>query len=337
MTFKKNVITCVALCITAILVIALCGCEDLGAYEDTTEYYGAFGDVVMIDGASKNIESYLVEEYFYNEESRENFLVDDDGVYNGIEHGKYVYMAIPFEKEVEIDSFALFMQSQEDISVYINFYVVDDLPSNWRLIGDTQTGGTQTGGTQTGGTQTGGTQTGDAQTGDAQTGGTQTGGTQTGDAQTGGTQTGDAQTGGTQTGDAQTGDAQTGGNQTNGETSGDGSGNNAENEKPSYDDPTPEDRVGEIVIHLKKEEWNSFVLEYFAVDGSQRESIKIKETQYLLLQIRNNSGVRIFDNENKVFVDPQTGLVLEEANITATNLLIRALDIKDGNEEQGGE
>ena len=39
MTFKKIVSTCLALCITATLAVAVCGCDDLGAYEDTTEYY----------------------------------------------------------------------------------------------------------------------------------------------------------------------------------------------------------------------------------------------------------------------------------------------------------
>lgn len=39
MTSKRIIASVLALCITAILVIAVCGCEDLGTYEDTTEYY----------------------------------------------------------------------------------------------------------------------------------------------------------------------------------------------------------------------------------------------------------------------------------------------------------
>ena len=136
MTFKKTVITCVAICIMAILWVALCGCDDLGAYEDTTEYYDAFGKVVMINGESGQVEEYEVDEYFYNEDSREDFLVDDDGNYYGIEHGKFVYIAIPFEKDIDMDSSALYMQSMDDAAIYMSFYVVDKLPLNFRPIGD---------------------------------------------------------------------------------------------------------------------------------------------------------------------------------------------------------
>jgi hypothetical protein len=46
--------------------------------------------------------------------------------------------------------------------------------------------------------------------------------------------------------------------------------------------------------------------------------------------------VRVFNEEKQIFVDPQTGLELPKANITMTNLLVRALDVKEGNETQGG-
>ena len=74
MTFKKIVSTFIAFCLTATLAVAVSGCDDLGAYEDTTEYYNAFGDIVLIGGTSKETESYSVDKYFYNKESREEFL-----------------------------------------------------------------------------------------------------------------------------------------------------------------------------------------------------------------------------------------------------------------------
>jgi len=282
MTFKKTVITCVALCIMAILWVALCGCDDLGVYEDTAEYYDAFGDVIMIDGESKKAEGYSVSKYFYNEESRDNFLVDDNGDYHGVEYGKYVYIAIPFEKDIDVDSLALYIQSLEDAEIYMKFYVVNKIPVNFRPIGD-------------------GAIVGD-QTGDGSSDGDQTEGDQTGDGSSDGE-----------------------------------SGGNTENENQKYDDPNASESLGEIVIHLEKGKWNSFVLEQFKVNGEKRESIQINEDQYLLIQIMNNSGLRVFDTEKNAFVDPQSELELKEASITATNLLIRALDIKDGNEEQGGE
>ena len=47
-----------ALCITAILVIALCGCEDLGEFADVEEYYSSFGDIVVINGITNEKEEY---------------------------------------------------------------------------------------------------------------------------------------------------------------------------------------------------------------------------------------------------------------------------------------
>ena len=75
----------------------------------------------------------------------------------------------------------------------------------------------------------------------------------------------------------------------------------------------------------------------FIIDGQPKGSIKIEDGQYLLLQFRNNSGVRIFDNEAGVFVDPQTGKELQRAEITMTNMLVRSLNIDSENEAQGGE
>ena len=69
MTFRKAVSFCLALCIMATLGVAICGCDDLGAFEDTEEYYASFGDIVLLNEDSK--EGYDVEEYFYNKETRE--------------------------------------------------------------------------------------------------------------------------------------------------------------------------------------------------------------------------------------------------------------------------
>ena len=79
------------------------------------------------------------------------------------------------------------------------------------------------------------------------------------------------------------------------------------------------------------------MLDSFNVGGAVQNSIRINEDQYLLIQIRNNSGVRIYDSEKNTFVDPQTGLELQKAEITMTNLLIRALEVKNDNEAQGGK
>lgn len=259
MTFKKIVKASIALCITAILVIAVSGCDDLGTYSDTNEYYSTFDDIVLIGGTSREENSYSVEDYFYNKDSRENFLRGEKGTYEGVEHSDYVYMAIPFESDIRMDSIALYIQSENDASVYINFFITDKIPSEWKSLSDL--------------------------------------------------------------------DAEN--NKTENE-------NGGETEEKVYDDPDPQARIGDTTVHLKDGKWNSFVLDEFKIDGKIQKSVDIEDGQYVLLQIRNNSGVRAYNEEKQVYVDPQTGLELQKVEITMTNLLIRSLEFENNSEAQGG-
>ena len=118
--FKRKIVACVAICITAILGIAVCGCDDLGAYEDTKEYYDSLWNIVFLGGAAGNGKSYPVEDYFYNDQSREDFLVDEDGKYTGVVQSDYVYVAIPFDKDIQMDSLAMYVQAKNDGMVYMN-------------------------------------------------------------------------------------------------------------------------------------------------------------------------------------------------------------------------
>ena len=266
MIFKKIVSACIALCIMATLAVAMTGCDDLGAYEDTDEYYSSFGDVALISGTSRDREEYSVEKYFYNKESREDFLKGEDGAYKGVPYSDYVYIAIPFESSINMDTLALYVQSQNDVTLYINVYVTDEIPTDWKAIEDNVINSEQPDG-----------------------------------------------------------------------STDEESGEETEKTEKVYDDPDTKTRIGEITVHLKSGKWNSFVLDIFRVGETTQKSIEIKEGQYILLQIRNNSGVRIFDEANGKFVDPQTMLELQKAEITMTNLLIRALNIKNESEVQGGE
>ena len=261
MPHKKHVVVCIALCITTILGIVLCGCDDLGAYSSTEEYYNSFGDVVLINGTTRESKGYSVDEKFYNEKSREDFLKDENGVYKGVEHSDYVYMAIPFEKDIEMDTFALYLQSLEDVTVYISMFIIDadKIPTNWKGIADL--------------------------------------------------------------------------NPDNQESSEESS----EETEKVYDDPLPETSVGSTSVFLKAGQWNSFSLDSFKTNNTMEKSIHIEEGQCVLLQIRNNSGVRVFDESKQLYVDPQTGLELKQANITMTNLLIRALSVESGTDFQEDE
>ena len=274
MRLKKIVRACFVLCITAIFTIAVCGCEDLGDFDDTEEYYSTFmdedsenGEVFLINGSSKAAIGYSIKDFFYNKESKENFLEEDDGTYHGVDYSDYVYMAIPLSRDIEMDSIALYLKSHENATLYINVYLTDGIPSNYKAIEDNVIPDGTTGGAS-----------------DGTTGGAS-----------------DGTTGGTSDGTT----------------------------TPTYDDPDYQTRVGDIVVYLEKDKWNSFVLDTFIVDKIAQKSIKIQKGQYILLQIRNNSGVRDFDEKNNIFVDPQTKLPLEKANITMTNLLVRALQVKE--------
>ena len=256
----------VAVCITAVMMmIALCGCDDLGEYVDVEEYYASFGEVVLIDGITKESTNHLIKNCFYNESTRDDFLVDPSGNCDSVDHtNNYVYMAIPFKKTIDVDSVALYLQSTSEVTLYISVFVVSEVPSNWQAIADNV-------------------------------------------------------------------------------INEDGTPANADK---TYDDPDPDTKIGEITIHLNKDKWNSFLLDKFSegesVDGlsedeAVKNSIQIRKDQILLLQIRNNSGARVFDETNQVFKDYETGLDLPVAEITMTNLLIRSLETDAANEAQGGE
>ena len=259
MTFKRKLLACFAICIMAVLVTALCGCEDLGAFESTEDYYASFGEVVFLGGDAGNGKAYSVDEFFYNKESKENFLTDENGVYTGVKHSDYVYIAIPLEKDLKMDSLAMYLQATNDVTVYINVYVTNKIPSNWKTVDKL-----------------------------------------------------DAEASGASF-EYKSGEEST--ELIDGESG-----------KVSYDDPNPETRIGEVIINLKDGVWKSFTLNNFKVNNVYENSIQLKDEQYILLQIRNNSGVREFDEEKGLWVDGQTGLALKKADITMTNLLVRALD-----------
>lgn len=324
MKFKRIIKSCTAICIAAIFMIAACSCGDLGDYDTVEQYYSSFGDVVLIDGESKQENRYSVEEYFYNKESQDNFLSGEDGAYRGVTRDEYVYMAIPFERNIKMDTISLFLQSYSDVTVYINVYLTSDIPSNLKGIEDvgkeyeTEIVYVQ--------------KQPEQDTFETETAGND----------------GEVNSDGAQASDY----AEDSLDRTEGEEPTD-SAHEADTEseeltdaayeteteiiKIEYDDPDPETRIGEITVHLKAGEWTSFTLDSFDLNGSRESSVQINMGQYILLQIRNNSGVRVFDEQQKLYVDAQTGIVPQRAEITMTNLMIRALSVDDPMKQQGGE
>ena len=321
MRFKQIFRSCTAIFIAAILAIAACGCEDLGDYSSVEEYYSSFGDVVLISGTNKEEQRYSVEKYFYNEDSRENFLEGENGIYKGVAHMDYVYVAIPFNSEVELDTLSMFLQSRRDVKVYINVYLTRKIPSNLKGLEDigkeyeTEIVYVTTGADEA--PTEAAVETADEVNTEESSG--------LADETESGAQTETAQ---------ETESSEETGSIAETETV---YGTTTEIHKIEYDDPDPATRIGEITVDLKSGKWTSFTLDVFNLDGSNANSVQINQGQYILLQIRNNSGVRVYDEEKKLYIDPQTGLVLERAEVTMTNLLVRALNVDDHREKQGGE
>ena len=184
---------------------------------------------------------------------------------------------IPFNKDIEMDSLAMYMQAKTDVTVYINVYVInkDQIPENWKKIEESDIP--------------------------------------------------DAQSESMSEETFEDISEETAEESTENDTNG-----------QEYDDPDIESRIGEVTVYLGAGKWNSFTLDSFKINDNVEKSIYVEDGQYILLQIRNNSGVRVFDEDKKLYVDKQTGLVLEKAEITMTNLLVRALSLEN-NTEAGGE
>lgn len=142
MTSKKRLCSLLSLCLSLLAVISLCGCEDLGAFEDVERYYASFGDIRLTGGTREGeaypTATYSVEAYFYNTDSREDFLEGEDG-YAGVPEGDYVYMAIPLEAQLCVDSLALYLKSPRSTTLCLSVFLVDELPEKIRGIGDPAT------------------------------------------------------------------------------------------------------------------------------------------------------------------------------------------------------
>lgn len=132
-----------ALILTAVFLLlsfSFYGCADLGEFDDLEHYHNAIGDIILIsDPENSGGKSYSVKDYFYNENSQDEFLVDENGVYKGVDLEEYIYMAIPMNEDVIIDELSLYMFSETKRSVYISCYIVDELPTIIRGMGDSLT------------------------------------------------------------------------------------------------------------------------------------------------------------------------------------------------------
>ena len=104
-----------------ILILCLCGCYNLGDFEDEQDYFDTFKEVKLIS-LEKTIEVYSTEDYFYTEEGINDYECD-------IPAKKYIYAAIKVEKDILLDDLSLSFYSDYTGDLYISVFLVDVIPS----------------------------------------------------------------------------------------------------------------------------------------------------------------------------------------------------------------
>jgi len=109
------------------LIVLSTGCAvDLGTFSEDNnykDYYESFGDVVgMFDGGEL---SYDVEDSLFNKKTVEELTWEDDE--DEVQSKEYVYIVIPFEKAMKLESIALYVKSTNDCILYISaFYFLNE-------------------------------------------------------------------------------------------------------------------------------------------------------------------------------------------------------------------
>ncbi len=109
------------LLILSMLILALSSCYDLGSYGEEgneEEYYEAFGDVKGI--YPHGIKEYDIEDSLYNPYTVENLDWEDED--DAVETHPYLYIVIPIEKDLTIDSLALYMKSPSDVFAKLSVF-----------------------------------------------------------------------------------------------------------------------------------------------------------------------------------------------------------------------
>lgn len=119
----------------------LTGCgPDLGVFEgeDDDKYYECFYDVdALYDGGSH---SYDVKDSLYNETTYNDLTWEDED--DEVKAEEYVYIIIPFKKELIIQAIVLFAYTEINVDLEINcFYFEDDynVPTNIKYLTSPET------------------------------------------------------------------------------------------------------------------------------------------------------------------------------------------------------
>ena len=112
------------------LTFSLTACMDLGYFETEEGYkafYDSIGDIEAIyDGG---VHSYDLKDSLFNTYTVENLAWEDDD--DKVAYEEYVYIVVPFKKDLTIESVALFMASDEKDELEVSaFYFPNGFEPN---------------------------------------------------------------------------------------------------------------------------------------------------------------------------------------------------------------
>ena len=97
--------------------LSLCGCGvDLGVFENEDGYqslYESFGEVESLYDGGKH--TYKIEDSLFNNETVDEFKCE-------VDEEQYLYIILPFEKQLQIESIVLFFYSEETVNFDISTF-----------------------------------------------------------------------------------------------------------------------------------------------------------------------------------------------------------------------
>lgn len=101
-------------------LFSLCGCFELGEYENEGQYFDYFPIVELMD-MHKSTEDYAVEDYFYTEEGINEFESE-------IPYKEYLYLSIQTKEKVLLDEVNLSFCSNEKCELQVSVFILDTMP-----------------------------------------------------------------------------------------------------------------------------------------------------------------------------------------------------------------
>ena len=124
-SFGRRIIRFIAIGLSIAILFCLTGCFDLGSFEEDGShegYYDSFGTVVgLFDGGERE---YDVEDSLFSDYTVNNMGWKDED--DEVKDEEYLYIVLPFEREMKIEGIALFVMSDKKATLEINSFYYEN-------------------------------------------------------------------------------------------------------------------------------------------------------------------------------------------------------------------